>query len=145
MSFYQSPYNGNQMGGNSVVAPGPPSQKQSQGRTMQVTVNLVANQSVEVRLNADSPWIMGLVLAVLTMAERNFGVQYEIRYQTGVPQRPVDPTFDAARARPTTPTSSPSRPIGRGELFRDHQINEVQLGEAVEEVVEGREVKHDSR
>ncbi|KAJ7075446.1 hypothetical protein B0H15DRAFT_806177 [Mycena belliarum] len=83
MSFYQSPYNGNQMGGNSVVAPGPPSQKQSQGRTMQVTVNLVANQSVEVRLNADSPWIMGLVLAVLTMAERNFGVQYEIRYQTG--------------------------------------------------------------
>ncbi|KAJ7067748.1 hypothetical protein B0H15DRAFT_807454 [Mycena belliarum] len=38
MSFYQSPYNGNQMGGNSVVAPGPPSQKQSQGRTMQVTV-----------------------------------------------------------------------------------------------------------
>ncbi|KAJ7141244.1 hypothetical protein C8R44DRAFT_866876 [Mycena epipterygia] len=65
------------------MAPGPPAPTRKSGRTMQVMVNLEADQYVDVRLNADSPWIVGIVLAVLTAAERAFGVHYEIRYNSG--------------------------------------------------------------
>ncbi|KAJ7071928.1 hypothetical protein C8F01DRAFT_221900 [Mycena amicta] len=52
-------------------------------RTMNVSVNFVANQSVHVRLNANSPWMVGLVLAVLDAAEKKFGFEYEVSFQVG--------------------------------------------------------------
>jgi len=48
---------------------------------MQVLVNLAVNQYVEIRLDVNSPWIVGLVLAVLTVAGKSFGFEYEIKYK----------------------------------------------------------------
>ncbi|KAJ7829148.1 hypothetical protein B0H13DRAFT_2372747 [Mycena leptocephala] len=50
-------------------------------RTKQVVADFAVNQYVEVRHNVNSPWILGLVLAVLTVAEKSFGFEYEIKYQ----------------------------------------------------------------
>ncbi|KAJ7646728.1 hypothetical protein FB45DRAFT_1019031 [Roridomyces roridus] len=64
--------------------PGPPGPYgPPPGRTMRVMMHLYANQSVEVRLNADSPWMVGIVLAVLNVAEQNFGIRYDIQYRSG--------------------------------------------------------------
>ncbi|CAK5265396.1 unnamed protein product, partial [Mycena citricolor] len=51
-----------------------------QEQTLDVTVAL-ENQQAEVRLDAQSPWQVVLVLAVLAVFREGWGFGYDIRYQ----------------------------------------------------------------
>ncbi|KAJ7649816.1 hypothetical protein FB45DRAFT_1049982 [Roridomyces roridus] len=63
---------------NDSVRQGPPN-----GRTVGFIVHLMDNQFVEVRLNDNSPWMFGIVLGVLNLAEKNLGIGYDVQYHSG--------------------------------------------------------------
>ncbi|KAJ7020013.1 hypothetical protein C8F04DRAFT_1275647 [Mycena alexandri] len=107
MSYFQPP-NGNGMGGpppsssyanHSSLAP------RKSGRTMQATLNLAVNQYVEVKLDVNSPWIIGLVLAVCEVVGKSFGFGYEIKYQVG--ERAATRVFPANSPNIRAPQHAP--------------------------------------
>ncbi|KAK7005976.1 hypothetical protein R3P38DRAFT_1725151 [Favolaschia claudopus] len=97
MSFYYKPnivYHMNGGGGPPPNVPNyqsssvaPPRRNPLPARNMQAVVNFAVEQLVEIRLNINSPWILGIVLTVLTVGSKQLGLayeyEYEIRYQTG--------------------------------------------------------------
>ncbi|KAJ7933811.1 hypothetical protein B0H13DRAFT_2306228 [Mycena leptocephala] len=56
---------------------------QKSAGSVQANVNLALNQRVEIRLDVNSPWIVGWVLAVFNVAEKSFAFEYQIKFQAG--------------------------------------------------------------